>query len=48
MYPHGKPCRSTGQKCSVAFGPLRTFALSVELRASPRDPVLELYKNRME
>jgi hypothetical protein len=40
MYIRDKSRIYTGQKRSVAFGPLRTFALSVELRASPRDPYL--------
>lgn len=40
MYIRDKSRIYTGQKRSVAFGPLRAFALSVELRASPRDPYL--------
>ncbi|APA90254.2 hypothetical protein BJG93_34645 (plasmid) [Paraburkholderia sprentiae WSM5005] len=40
MYIRDESRIYTGQKRSVAFGPLRPFVLSVELRASPRDPYL--------
>ena len=38
MYIRDQSCIYTGQKRSVACGPLRPFVLSVELRAMPRDP----------
>lgn len=38
MYIRDKLRIYTGQKRSVACGPLRAFALSFELRAAPRDP----------
>ncbi|MGP8437834.1 plasmid mobilization protein [Paraburkholderia fungorum] len=44
MYIRDESRIYTGQKHSVAFGPLRTFVLSVELRATPRDPYLSEIK----
>ncbi|MGY8527575.1 plasmid mobilization protein [Paracidovorax citrulli] len=41
MYVRDKSRPYTGQKHSVASGPLRASALSVELRAPPRDPCFE-------
>ncbi|CAG2138119.1 hypothetical protein LMG19282_01448 [Cupriavidus campinensis] len=41
MYGRDKSPPYTGEMHSVAFGPLRAFPLSVELRASPRDPYFD-------
>lgn len=40
MYIRDESRIYTGKKRSVAFGPLRALSLSIELRASPRDPYL--------